>query len=342
MDKHSKMRNDGKEWYDMDIAKQWDWFFYGTKYVLRNKAGGFLGKNKASIYKRDYLEAEEGSRYIEGKLKSNEPFMAARIGFNEMSMMKAYDFSKKEKFENVMTNMCDVAGFFPKDYDLGYRFLNLMEDSLREVDLLAVMNTPFEEYYVRQDTPKDSKVTSFSVMEFWELAESWTTALKGKKVLVVHPFEESIKRQYPKRKKLFGEKNYLPDFKLITYKAVQTAGGETDERFADWFEALEFMEKEIAELDFDVAILGCGAYGFPLAASIKKMGKQVIHMGGVSQILFGIKGNRWIKKGSTIAPFMNEEWIFPLSEETPSDVNRMEGGPYFGSGNYLELDRGKE
>jgi len=326
----------------MKISKQWDWYFYGAKYVLRNKMGNISDKRKSGVYKRAYVDREEGSAIIREKLKTDEPFMAARIGFNEMSMMKAYDFSRKEKFENVMTNMCDVAGFFPKDYDLGYRFLTLMEDSLREVDLLAVMNTPFEEYYVRRDTPKDSKVTSFSVMEFWELAESWTTALKGKKVLVVHPFEESIKRQYPKRKKLFGEKNYLPDFQLITYKAVQTAGGETDERFANWFEALEFMEKEIAELDFDVAVLGCGAYGFPFSAFIKKMGKQVIHMGGVSQILFGIKGNRWIKKGSTIAPFMNEEWIFPLPEETPSDVNRMEGGPYFQSGNYLELDRGKE
>lgn len=326
----------------MKISKQWNWYFYGAKYVLRNKMGNVSDKRKSGIYKRTYVNQEDGSAIIKERLKTGEPFMAARIGFNEMSMMKAYDFSKKEKFENVMTNMCDVAGFFPKDYDLGYRFLSLMKDSLREVDLLAVMNTPFEEYYVRQDTSKDSKVTSFSVMEFWELAESWTTALEGKRVLVVHPFEASIKKQYPKRKSLFGEKNYLPDFELLTYKAVQTAGGETDERFANWFEALEFMEKEISELDFDVAILGCGAYGFPLAACIKKMGKQVIHMGGVSQILFGIKGNRWIKKGSTVAPFMNEDWIFPLPEETPSDVNRMEGGPYFQSGNYLELDRGKE
>ena len=26
--------------------------------------------------------------------------------------------------------------------------------------------------------------------------------------------------------------------------------------------------------------LGCGAYGFPLAAHVKRMGKKAIHMGG--------------------------------------------------------------
>ena len=44
------------------------------------------------------------------------------------------------------------------------------------------------------------------------------------------------------------------------------------------------------KFDFDVALIGCGAYGFPLAAKLKTAGKQAIHLGGVLQALFGIKG----------------------------------------------------
>ena len=44
---------------------------------------------------------------------------------------------------------------------------------------------------------------------------------------------------------------------------------------------------------FDVAIIGCGAYGMPLAAMLKQAGKQAIHLGGATQLLFGIKGKRW-------------------------------------------------
>lgn len=46
-------------------------------------------------------------------------------------------------------------------------------------------------------------------------------------------------------------------------------------------------------VDYDIVLLGCGAYGFPLAAYAKRRGKQAIHMGGSLQLLFGIKGKRW-------------------------------------------------
>lgn len=44
------------------------------------------------------------------------------------------------------------------------------------------------------------------------------------------------------------------------------------------------------KINFDTAIIGCGAYGMPLAAQIKNAGRQAIHLGGAVQLLFGIKG----------------------------------------------------
>lgn len=102
----------------------------------------------------------------------------------------------------------------------------------------------------------------------------WTKYLKGKKVLVVHPFVDSIKSQYENnRTNLFEDPDVLPEFKeLILVKAVQSiVGTKTD--YKDWFEALKHMEDEISHLDFDVALIGCGAYGMPLAAHVKRMGK---------------------------------------------------------------------
>ena len=40
------------------------------------------------------------------------------------------------------------------------------------------------------------------------------------------------------------------------------------------------MSEEIAKIDFDIALIACGAYGFPLASRIKNMGKIAIHCGG--------------------------------------------------------------
>ena len=79
---------------------------------------------------------------------------------------------------------------------------------------------------------------------------------------------------------------------------------------------------------YDVAIIGCGAYGFPLAAKLKNAGKQVIHMGGATQILFGIKGRRWEENPRAQLKF-NDAWVHPKKEETPKKCGVVENGCYW-------------
>ena len=171
----------------------------------------------------------------------------------------------------------------------------------------------------------------------------WTRYLKGKKVLVVHPFEETIKMQYMKRKLLFENDDILPSFELKTLKAVQTIAGNKSQ-FNNWFEALQYMEDKIIQIDFDVCIIGCGAYGLPLAAFVKRMGKQAIHLAGGTQLLFGILGNRWTKQykmqkvwhyrpGIDInldyTSLFNKYWCYPLDCDTPKGATKVEDSCYW-------------
>lgn len=118
---------------------------------------------------------------------------------------------------------------------------------------------------------------------------------------------------------------------MKTLKAVQTIAGEKDDRFETWFEALEWMYNEAIKIDFDVAIIGCGAYGFPLAAKLKEAGKQAIHLGGATQLLFGIKGKRWKnnKAFDYVSKYFNNDWIYPLEEDTPKRAENIEDGCYW-------------
>ena len=88
------------------------------------------------------------------------------------------------------------------------------------------------------------------------------------------------------------------------------------------------MKLQITKLEFDVAIIGCGAYGFPLAAHIKRMGKKAVHLGGATQMLFGIKGKRWIeiKKFNSI---INKFFVFPDTEEQVVNSSKVENGCYW-------------
>jgi hypothetical protein len=169
----------------------------------------------------------------------------------------------------------------------------------------------------------------------------WTRIHKGKKVLVVHPFVDTMKSQYQKRELLFSNPDILPEFELKTLKAVQTIAG-TKSEFASWFEALKYMEDEIDKIDFDIAIVGCGAYGLPLAAHVKRIGKQAVHIAGGTQLLFGILGKRWTEQyqgfwhyrpGIDISldyhPLFNKYWVYPSQNEKPKDSEKVEGSCYW-------------
>lgn len=160
---------------------------------------------------------------------------------------------------------------------------------------------------------------------FWS-QKPWTRYLKGKKIVVVHPFKEDILSQYYNhRSQLFDNPMILPEFaSLRVVKAVQSLGGENN-GFRDWFEALQWMKDEIDKENYDVCLIGCGAYGFPLAAHVKRQGKQAIHLGGVLQLFFGIKGKRWNDKAQS--HLYNKYWCSPISK--PINYKNIEGGCYW-------------
>lgn len=142
----------------------------------------------------------------------------------------------------------------------------------------------------------------------------------------MHPFEKSILSQYSRREKLFTNPRVLPQFAdLQVVRAVQSIAGNRVP-FDNWFDALEHMKECIASKDFDVALIGAGAYGLPLGAFVKSLGKQAVHTGGVTQVLFGIIGKRW----ENWYPWLfNEYWIRPSEEERPLNASRVEGGCYW-------------
>ena len=88
------------------------------------------------------------------------------------------------------------------------------------------------------------------------------------------------------------------------------------------------MYKEAMKIDFDVAIIGCGSYGFPLAAMLRKSGKIAVHMGGATQLLFGIKGRRWEEREQFKA-IMNDYWVRPDESEVPQNAVTVENGCYW-------------
>lgn len=314
---------------------------YRLKSKVRDSKIAKLGSaKKYAISLSEYanhrmLSSDQANQYIYDKIISGEPFLAGRFGSTELLNMRSFDFGGfiGQKYDKSFhfNHLCEWSGFFPHDISLLPRFVNEMKSACKELDFLAVWFQAFEDYYIKKIMHPDLQISYLLDFEPWAGNVHWSAALKGKKVLIIHPFENTIQNQYQKRELLFPETDILPEFEIHTLKAVQTLAGTVDSRFTTWFDALEWMYEEAMKMDFDIAIIGCGAYGLPLAAKIKKSGKQAIHLAGATQLLFGIKGKRWEENDAFayVRKRFNENWVYPGQEDKLVNGNAVEGGCYW-------------
>lgn len=282
------------------------------------------------------LSAYDGNLKLAEMIRSGKPFAAVRYGGTELSAYcagKEYLLGlKKSVPQEIADSMQRQSGFFPNDTALVPKFTELFDDVSPEIDFVACYASMMENYMVSCHTSKQTVVADNRSMEpyYFMGQELWTQALRGKRVLVIHPFDRTIRQQYQKRELLFADPNVLPEFELHTMRAVQTIVGTKDDRFDCWFDALDYMVEEALKIPFDIALIGCGAYGLPLACKLKRAGKQAIHIGGATQILFGIIGRRWEQNSKEISVLFNEYWVRPSQEETPEHKEKNEfGGAYW-------------
>lgn len=284
------------------------------------------GKFKFDYRDLSIVPAAEGNQLIYEKLKTNTPFFVGRGGATEMRCIDEY-LSSGNYSEKIKNEISMLSGVFPNDQNSLNRFCELYMQSMETADVLVLWGVGAESKVVHQKC-RNAEFTELHALEPYYFDNPWSAALSDKKILVIHPFKESIITQYSRREYIFPNRDVLPKFQsLECIKAVQSMAGETTE-FDSWFEALDYMKKEISSKDFDVAIIGAGAYGLPLASFCKQLGKQAIQMSGATQLLFGIKGKRW-ENHPIISKFYNESWVRPMESETPSQKNRVEGGSYW-------------
>lgn len=286
------------------------------------------------------MRGAEAQDYIKYSLESDSPVMIARFGSTELTAMEGYRcainprniykyFTKRIDhlgYSNyIAKNMWELSGFFPSNEKTLDRFCEMMIDIIPEVDVLGSWR--IEEHLFDRELGRAIKVP-LADLEPYYFDNPWTIALEGKKVLVIHPFEDTIRRQHERYDRLFADRRLTPKYELQTLKAVQSVAGNKPEEFEDWFQALDWMKAEIDKRDFDIAIIGCGAYGFPLAAHVKQKGKKAIHLGGAVQNLFGIR-SRGMERDPKFIKLMNEYWVRPSEEETPKGFKKVEDGLYW-------------
>lgn len=313
------------------------------KSILGNiRRKNFHKRNKLFF---DYT-GQDAENQIYEHILSGKPMMICRFGSGELEslcrfMTYADHKSKLSKFWDYFSGRNSVflpdihdydglqnnAGVFNIDPKGLEDFKDAYLSSIPLIDILGSWREDENNPYIKPFYNKDMIRIPLQCLEPYYFDNPWSRILEDKKVLVIHPFAQSIESQYKHHDKLFTNPNILPNFELKTIKAIQSIAGQPTP-FPTWLAALNNMKEQITAAEFDIALIGCGAYGLPLAAHCKSIGKQAVHMGGALQILFGIKGKRW-DETPKISALYNDYWTRPSESEKPRAASSVEGACYW-------------
>lgn len=176
---------------------------------------------------------------------------------------------------------------------------------------------------------KKYNINNFTILngtEFQDRINDIFKMMNNKKVLVISSFDGLIKKQFES-----GNLNkiyvmYPNIIKLETIKFPYCFHNNGPHQ--NYFETLETIFSEIKNIDFDIAILGCGAYGHMLCHKIdSELKKDAIYVGGSIQTLFGIISSREKEHGKIK---YNNYWITEIPDEyKPINYKQIENGCYW-------------
>lgn len=340
------MKTEKREFYEYPTLQE-----YWHKFVCKLNDFYLRKFGDKHPFVRPSITPQQAADKIYRLLVDDNPCMIARFGGSELYCLANYlgvqQGPKVLKFirsdaepwwwiKKRITVMQDQSGFFPLTEDAIIRFCEM---SLKDINELDLLGSWMEKEWTVDHLLNGKEKVFLPYLEPYYADIPWTRALKGKRVVVVNFLADLMEYQYREnRTKLFRNPDILPEFDFRGVRAVLTYAGDTD-GFQTWFDALKWMEDEIDKKDYDICIIGCGAYGFPLAAHVKRSGKKAIHLGGATQLLFGIKGNRWedpmygVKEWGLPERYylnmFNEYWKKAGDQFKPSYADNIEGACYW-------------
>ena len=287
----------------------------------------------------------------------DEPLFLARIGGSDTDAMIDYlSFKTRDRdalYSHIQRHLHVVEkfnGFYDltdDKYSSYFRYLNELHDCYLSMKMATFVHTYFvstffptaiHERFFTADVPNRQTMEKvvgrivnangfigaypYSFIEStiahkYTLFQALSKLLVGKTVLVLCPFEESIRANFRNRDLFFKHDYVYPDFHLETVNTPITYGGIEESSYpnTNWFETVEALKGQIRNVKFDIALMACGSYAMPLGGFIEReLKKKAIYVGGVLQLYFGIMGQRY-ENEFFLNQINREYFIQPIERE---------------------------
>jgi len=289
--------------------------------------------------------------YIESKLATGERFIIPRIAGHENNyafigyLLRTQKGSLSPEINNYLQSTFAVmkrnAGIKISNLNSVAKYSLLYLKAFENCDIFGGWEA-WGHYIDHIQQSHDFMMSVFSKKEtFWAYAfdifhyiysRPFTQALRGKRILIVSCFTESIALKVPFRKTIYDGVDLFPDCEFLYIQPPITNGNNPSREFDEELDTF-FRRLDVLKDDYDVALLSCGGYGNLVANYIfENHYKSAIYVGGVLQMYFGIYGGRWMEERKDVLRlYMNANWSRPSSVERAlvSGCETIENGCYW-------------
>lgn len=266
-------------------------------------------------------------------------FAAGKAGFSEQALLRYTlirthpDSLKKRAYQAFLKYHCDyMTGVFPSNPEFLNDFSEFFLESVKGLNALGLMDG-VNEFQLIKSLDIKAELTHFQSMEPDRSIPEHSSLcylpiFKGKKILLISPYAEFIATRakadiYDSVWRTSGKKWFKPsaiECLKIPYSYITAT--ETHALYRDSVDLYKTICSQISKYEFDIALIGAGALGMPLANYIKSLGKVGISLGGHLQVIFGVAGARW-RRDPEWQKYINPAWVDVPSSYQPMDKNDL-------------------
>lgn len=285
--------------------------------------------------------------YIEKKwLDDSGPFIIPRIAGVENNVACAIHSMRPDNCEQIQTfcamqlrHMKYNAGVHFGEFRSLIDYSNLYLDAFRNSEVFCCWDIQGE--YIKHIAQSHENILTLfpNRLHIWAYtldifhyiySKPWTTALRGKRILIVSAFASSMQDQLPNLSKIYDNVDLFPECTFRFIKPPMTQANESSEDFQTELKTF-YLELDKERDNYDVALVSSGGNGNIICNYIfTDHGKSAIYVGGVLQMFFGILGNRWVRERPDILKlFHNSFWTRPKESERPTGFYDIEESCYW-------------
>ena len=284
---------------------------------------------------------------LHNALKDGRGYASAKIGQSEKMwlyyhILRSRDVSEMRlrAYETALAYHFQVqAGLFPAAPVFYRQFIEVYSAHLCGLDCLGLFfDSPELECEIIQHYRPKASLVHYKLQEPdrsspGDDGSCYLPSFAGKRLLLVCPFAHFLRqRATAETYTRVWQKIGKPWFHPANIESIEFPYGyeqKTQQTFGNALNLLDAIQAQIAMKTFDVALIGAGGLGLPLAVFVKSLGKVGLSLGGHLQIIFGVYGRRWINRHDWQRRYFNEWWTRVPAEYRPEAHLITDNGAYW-------------